>query len=227
MITSFQRQQLQQYSVYTQPAGPVLFHAGAVKEHLAVIQEIIQAPHKTAAASYFTRRLGMFVSMQLWNLTLYDEVWQGSLSDIQLFGIREYNLPAVSLVVDEEAFVDVEDRKAAVKAIWAFTEKAIQNLSSSPAIQKIHWENVFGYLIWHYHVFLQQGDTREKALNDWLLLHDDEVWSDTNHIESFTHKRLPAELLYAVVRKTCCLAKDIPGQLTCGSCPLPSREKEN
>lgn len=221
MITSYQRQQLLQYSVYVQPAGPVLFHTGEVKEHLDVLQEIMQAPHKTATAAYFTRRLGLFTSTQFWNYTLYDEYWSGKASDIQWIAVSEFGRTHVSAYIDESLFVSVpEDRAHVIKSIWDVVSEIITSLSTSSAIQRIHWENVFGYLIWHYHVFFQQPELRAKALIDWELMQEDEVFPGANLFAAFTKGRAPHEMLNGVVRKTCCLAKDIPEQLTCGFCPL-------
>lgn len=222
MITSYQQQQLLQYSVYVQPAGPVLFHTGEVKEHLDVLQEIMQAPHKTAAAAYFTRRLGLFTSTQFWNYTLYDEYWRGHASDIQWIGVQEFGRMHVSAFIDASLFVsDPEDRANVIKSIWDVVSETITSLSASPAIQRIHWENVFGYLIWHYHVFFQQPELRAKALVDWDLMQRDDLFPGPNLFAAFTKGRAPQQMLNGVVRTTCCLAKDIPGQAICGYCPLP------
>lgn len=223
MLTTSQRHQLIQYSVYLQPAGPVLFHIGEWKEHLTTVQEIIQAPHKTAAASYLTRRLGLFLSMQFWNLTLYDERWVGGLNDLQWVLVREYGNPAISAFVQEEHYVSLQcetERRQAVEAIWNLAEIVISSLSSSPAIQQIHWENIFGYTVWHYSVFLQQGDLREKALADWILLQNPELGDGARKFSEFVAGRSANDLTRVPVRSTCCLAKDIPGQLKCGFCPI-------
>lgn len=225
MLTSYQRQQLRQYSVYMQPAGPVLFHTGEWKEHLTVVQEIIQAPHRTAAASYLTRRLGMFVSMQFWNLTLYDEYWSGRPEDLNWIAVREYGYLAISAFCEEEEWRSLasdQSRQEVVAEIWKFARICIESLSSSKALQRIHWENVFGYIVWHYSIFMQQSDLREKALTDWLLLQHADSWVTDNPFEAFVQGRTPGELVRMPVRSTCCLAKDIPGQLTCGFCPLPN-----
>lgn len=222
MITSYQRQQLLQYSVYLQPAGPVLFHTGEVKEHLEVLQEIMQAPHKTAAAAYFTRRLGLFTSTQFWNYTLYDEYWSGKASEIQWMAVQEFDRLHVSAYIEESLFTTEPDERVRVMYdIWQLVSETIASLSSSPAIQRIHWENVFGYLIWHYHVFFQQPELRAKALADWELMQSPSVFSGENLFAAFTKGRSPQEMLNGVVRTTCCLAKDIPGQVICGFCPLP------
>lgn len=215
MLTTYQRQQLLQYSVYMQPAGPVLFHTGEWKEHLADVQEIIQAPHRTAAGSYLTRRLGMFLSMQFWNLTLYDEHWTGSSSDLRWMVVREFGNPAISAYIQEEDWTPLathEERQQAIRSIWQFASDCIDSLTSSPALQKIHWENIFGYIVWHYSVFLQQSDFREKAIQDWVMLQDPNVWEGAAYFADFVQGRSPNELIRVPVRTTCCLAKDIPGQ---------------
>lgn len=223
MLTTSQRHQLTQYSVYLQPAGPVLFHTGEWKEHLTNVQEIIQAPHKTAAASYLTRRLGLFLSMQFWNLTLYDERWVGDVEDLQWMQVREYGNPAISAFVQEEHYVPLQsdaERRQAVEAIWSLAEIVISSLSPSSAIQQIHWENIFGYTVWHYSVFLQQADLWEKALKDWMLLQEADLGEGANKFSEFVAGRSAVDLTRVPVRLTCCLAKDIPGQLKCGFCPI-------
>lgn len=223
MLTTSQRQQLTQYSVYLQPAGPVLFHTGEWKEHLTTVQEIIQAPHKTAAASYLSRRLGLFLSMQFWNLTLYDERWVGESKDLQWVLVREYGNPAISAFVQAEHYVSLqseEERSQAVQTIWSLAETVISSLSASPAIQQIHWENIFGYTVWHYSVFLQQADLWEKALTDWMLLQNPDLGEGAAKFSNFVAGRSALDLTRVPVRSTCCLAKDIPGQLKCGFCPI-------
>ena len=223
MLTTSQRQQLTQYSVYLQPAGPVLFHTGEWKEHLTTVQEIIQAPHKTAAASYLTRRLGLFISMQFWNLTLYDERWVGELNDLQWVLVREYGNPAISAFVQEEHYIPMQsdaEKRQTVEAIWRLAETVISSLSTSPAIQLIHWENIFGYTVWHYSVFLHQADLWERASEDWMLLQDAELGEGAVKFSAFIADRSAVHLTQVPVRSTCCLAKDIPGQLKCGFCPI-------
>ncbi|MFC4353740.1 hypothetical protein ACFO0S_01505 [Chryseomicrobium palamuruense] len=192
-----------------------------MREHLGVLQEITQAPHKTATAAYFTRRLGLFTSTQFWNYTLYDEYWSGTASEIHWIAVQEFGRLNVSAYIDESQFiVSPDERLRVIQSIWQLVTDTIESLSASPAIQRIHWENVFGYLIWHYHVFLQQPDIQAKALADWEVMQSPEAFQGENLFAAFTKGRSPGEMLNGVVRTTCCLAKDIPGQVTCGFCPL-------
>lgn len=221
MLTSYQRQQLEQYSVYVQPAGPVLFHAGELKEHLGYVQEITQAPHRTAAASYMTRRIGLFLSMQFWNLTLYDETWVGKSSDLKWIAVKEFGNPAISLYVNEEQYESIEcSREQRMRNIFLLADELIEQLNPSSALRRLHWENIFGYIIWHYHVFFQQPELKEKAMTDWMMMQQDNVWGGSNFLAAYVQNRSPYELIYQPVRTTCCFAKDISGQMKCGFCPL-------
>ena len=96
--------------------------------------------------------------------------------------------------------------------------KTVANVSSLTL-----WESIFGFLLWHYHVLLENPGTAEEARADLNLLKDDMLWEGIAPRSLFAVylKGLePSALLNTVVRTTCCLSKDVPGLMQCGFCPL-------
>ena len=225
-LTNDQIRQLHNYSVYVEPNIIPLFHGENVDASLPIIKLIAQAPNDAAAASFFMRRVGMFISMQFYMMTKYDEVWDGPIDQLQFFATTEYGNKTISTYLPVEFFRDVKsDRVQDIQMIW---EKQcfpiIQLLRSQCSVSPLTlWENVFGYLLWHYYVFLENPVTEEQAKEDWRLMQEEKIWSSftsKSFLSQYLKGRKPAELINTAVRTTCCFSKDIPGLQKCGFCPL-------
>lgn len=225
-LSNDQIRQLNNHSVYLEPTGTILFHAKNVDIALPVIKLISGAPNDPIAASFFMRRVGMFISMQFYMMTLYEEIWDGPLEQLQFFATKEYGNNTISTYIPVEYFRDVKENRAEdIQLIWEHQcFSIIQQLRTQCSISPITlWENVFGYLLWHYHVFFENPRSTEQAQKDWTLLQDDTIWkafSLKSHLAIYLKGKPPAELLNTVIRTTCCFSKDIPGLQKCGYCPF-------
>lgn len=232
-LTTDQIRQLNMYSVYVdQPKKPLftlhdLLTPNKTATILQTVQTISQSPNKTVAASYFLRRVGMFISMQFYQLTAYDEIWKGE-NDLLLFAENlEYGNQTVSMFVRSEDWIDatIYKREEIIRYILHDQCHAIiQQVRTDANIStRTLWENIFGYLLWHYHVLLESPATSEEAREDFNLLKSDALWqgiSDTSLFATYLQDREPSTLLNTVVRTTCCLSKDVPGLMQCGFCPV-------
>ncbi|AOV09002.1 hypothetical protein BI350_00315 [Sporosarcina ureilytica] len=232
-LTTDQIRQLNMYSVYVeQPEHPLftlkdLLHAHKLESVLHAIQTISQSPNQTVAASYFLRRFGMFISMQFYQLAAYDEVWGGQPEQFTFGAKTEYGNQTISIFVNEGDFADVpeNEREKIIRHILHDECNAIiQQVRSVVNISSLTlWENIFGFLLWHYHVLLENPATAEEARLDLNLLKEDNLWKGIAK-ESLFARYLkghePSALLNRKVRKTCCLSKDVPGLMQCGFCPL-------
>jgi len=225
ILSNDQIQQLNNYSVFTQPNGTVLFKGNNVANALPIIKIISSAPNDPVAASFFMRRVGMFISMQFYMMTMYDEIWDGPLEQLQFFSTTEYGNKTISTLIPPEYFRDVhENREMDVQLIW---EKQclpiIDQLRSQCSISPLTlWENVFGYLLWHYYTFFENPALEESARHDWDLLKDPTMWkafTSKEYLHFYLKDRNPSELINTTVRTTCCFSKDIPGLQKCGFCP--------
>ncbi len=232
-LTANQIQQLNSYSVYVIPPQQKLFtlkdllNTPTVGDALTAAQTVSQSPNKTVAASYLLRRIGMFISMQFYNLTLYDEIWKGQPHEL-IFGAKEeFGNLAVSLFAHEEDWVEINDvdRRSTIQFILKEQCHTIieQVRSTSPIAALTLWENIFGFLLWHYHVFLEDPSTSDIARTDLNILKDDAVWEGIaahSLFATYLKGKEPGALLNTTVRTTCCLSKDVPGLMQCGYCPL-------
>ena len=224
-LSNDQIKQLNNYSVFTQPNGTILFNGNNVANALPIIKHICSAPNDPVAASFFMRRVGMFISMQFYMMTMYDEIWDGPLEQLQFFGTTEYGNKTVSTFIPPEYFRDVqENRKIDVQLIWEQQcSPIIEQLRSQCSISPLTlWENVFGYLLWHYYTFFENLALEEKARHDWNLLKEPAIWkafTSKEFLRLYLKDRNPAELINTTVRTTCCFSKDIPGLQKCGFCP--------
>ena len=232
-LTMTQINQLNSYSVYLKTAERKLFTLQDLLKNtttldaLVAVQTVSQSPNKTVAASYLLRRVGMFISMQFYNLTLHNEIWKG-LPEHLCFGAKEeFGNVAVSIFVQEEDWVEISeiDRRSTIQFILKEQCHTIieQVRSVSPIAARTLWENIFGFLLWHYHVFIEDSNTQEIAKIDLAMLKEDSLWkgiSDHSLFGSYLKDREPSALLNATVRTTCCLSKDVPGLMQCGFCPL-------
>ncbi|MFF2754108.1 hypothetical protein ACFVR1_10240 [Psychrobacillus sp. NPDC058041] len=224
-LTNDQIRQLNNYSVYLEPSGSPIFHAKNVENALPIIKLISGAPNDPIAASFFMRRVGMFISMQFYMMTMYDEIWDGPLESIQFFAITEYGNKTISTYIPEEYFREVKDDRAKdIQHVWEHQcFSIIQQLRAQCSISPMTlWENVFGYLLWHYYVFLENPVIAEQAKIDWNLLQDETIWksfTSKSHLAKYLRGQHPAKLMNTTVRTTCCFSKDIPGLQKCGYCP--------
>ena len=231
-----QIKQLNMYSVYTDsPERKIfslatLFDPDKTEEVLIAVQTISRSPNKTVAASYFMRRIGMFIAMQFYNLASYDEVWDGK-RDQLLFGAKEeFGNLAVSMFTQPKDWRVVEDheRREVIRSILKNEcDAVIRQIRTAANISSLTlWESLFGFLLWHYHVLLGNPGTAVEARADLEVLKDDEVWKDIAPRSLFAvylKGTEPSALLNTVVRTTCCLSKDVPGLMQCGFCPLKKK----
>ncbi len=232
-LTTDQLKQLNMYSIYIEPPERQLFtleallDANKIEDTLNVVQAVSGSPNRVVAASYFMRRLGMFVAMQFTNLATYDEVWDGEM-DCLIFGAKEeYGKLAVSTFAFAEDWRDVADkeRKDVIRRILVEQcSNVIKQLRTVASISPLTlWENIFGFLLWQYHVLLSNPGTAEAARADLDTLKDDTLWegiAPRSLFSSYLKGLEPSALLNTEVRTTCCFSKDVPGLMQCGFCPL-------
>ena len=162
-LTSNQLIQLNMYSVYTEPPERKLFTLETLlgkqtEDALGAVQVVSGSPNKTVAASYFMRRLGMFIAMQFYNLAAYDEVWNGE-KDRLVFGAKEeYGKLAVSTFAHSEDWQEVEndERREVIRRILKDEcDAVIRQIRTVSSVSPLTlWENIFGFLLWQYHVLL-------------------------------------------------------------------------
>lgn len=232
-LTIDQIKQLNMYSVYTESPETKIFSLETlldpdkIEDALIAVQTISRSPNKTVAASYFMRRVGMFTAMQFYNLATYDEVWDGKNNRL-LFGAREeFGNLTVSMFTKIEDWREVEDheRREVIRFILKNEcDAIIRQIRTVSNISSLTlWESVFGFLLWHYHVLLENPGTSEEARADLEILKDDEIWegiAPRSLFAVYLKGAEPSALLNTVVRTTCCLSKDVPGLMQCGFCPL-------
>ena len=232
-LTMKQIKQLNMYSTYTHSPErklfslETLFDSDKTEDALIAVQTISRSPNKTVAASYFMRRIGMFIAMQFYNLASYDEVWDGERGRLVFGAKEEFGNLAVCMFAHPEDWRDVaaDERRAVIRSILKNEGDAvIRQIRTVANISSLTlWESLFGFLLWHYHVLLENPGTAEEARADLEILKDDEVWKDIAPRSLFAvylKGAEPSALLNTVVRTTCCLSKDVPGLMQCGFCPL-------
>lgn len=232
-LTMEQVRQLNAYSIYTTEPKRVLFTLEDLHKDFYLddfrnlMMGITNAPTETAAISHFGRRYGMFFAMQFYMLAAYDEVWDAKLSDIRFDVTEDAGIHTVSMFVNPNHWRYVEDderEQVIAKILRKQGIEIIMQLRKTTTISPLTlWENFFGYLIWHYHVLLENPVLSDRALEDLEILEGTKVW------ESFSNKSLfyeytgganPSSLINVPVRKSCCFSKDIPGLMACGYCPI-------
>ena len=98
-LSSDQIQQLNNYSVFIQPNGTILFKGNDIANALPIIKLISSSPNEPIAASFFMRRVGMFISMQFYMMTMYDEIWDGPIEQLQFFSTTEYGNKTISTLI--------------------------------------------------------------------------------------------------------------------------------
>lgn len=230
-LTQEQKRQLNSYSIYIgEPAHP-LFTLKALKSDpesaLRIVRAISGTDNSAVAASYFSRRIGMFTAMQLYTLIIYEEIWDGPEDALQFGAAEEYGKLSVSLFLDGGDYVMVEQAerpKIVRNLLRAYVKEVSDTLRTVSAASSLtHWENMFGFLLYHLHVLLSDPGTAPDAEAVMDILKDGQTWEGLAK-ESLFAKYLrgsrPSLLLNTTVRTTCCHSKDVPGLIQCGYCPL-------
>jgi len=228
-LTNDQIRQLNMYSTYITPPTHPLFSLKQLSEidFLPIVQVVTGIQNKTVAASYIMRRYGMFISTQFVMLATYDELWMGNAEDLMFGSNVEYGNKGISMYLNKSHYSDVEEqsrfdviRRVLHEQIHSLVVEIRKHSSVSPLTL---WENVFGFMLWHYNVLLEQPSTSTQARIDLELLKTDKLWEGIAS-QSLFNKYLkglePAQLLNSTVRSTCCFSKDVPGLQKCGFCPL-------
>jgi ferric iron reductase protein FhuF len=232
-LTTDQLNQLNSYSIYVEPPAHFLFtledvcDSDKTKDILKAIQTISDSPNETVAASYFLRRYGMFIAMQFYNLASYDEVWSGEKKQISFGAIEEYGKLSVSTFMSVADWQDVDEANHSDVIRTILHEQCAPIIRQIRAVSSISpltlWENIFGFMLWQYHVLLSNPATASEARIDLELLKDDSLWegiAPRSLFATYLNGSEPSALLNTQVRKTCCFSKDVPGLMQCGFCPL-------
>lgn len=229
-LTIDQIKQLNSYSVYLESPKYPLFTLedllNKTEDCLRVVQTISGSPNKTVAASFFLRRLGMFINIQLLNLATYDEIWDGNEEGLRFGAVEEYGNRTVSMFVKVNDWKDVDehDHHEIIRKILLQADAVIRQIRTVTSVSPLTlWENIFGFLLWQYHVMLSNPGTSHEARADMNILKNDETWKDIaprSLFATYLQGCEPSELLNRTVRATCCLSKDVPGLMQCGFCPL-------
>jgi ferric iron reductase protein FhuF len=229
-LTNDQIRQLNMYSTYVSPAAHQLFtlEQAHTIDILPVIKTVTNIEKSAVAASYFMRRYGMFISTQFVMLITYEEMWMGKPSDIQFGAILEYGNMSVSTFVSAKDYHDISSTslKDLIHLILHDeVHSMILTLRNYSSISPLTlWENVFGFLLWHFHVLLNNPSTADKARQVLNLLKEEEMWhgiSSQSLFKNYLKGYEPSQVLNTKVRTTCCFSKDVPGLQACGFCPLP------
>lgn len=231
-LTNDQIRQLNSYSVYINyPKHPLftlqdLLDNEKTEDCIRAVLTVSGSPNLTVAASFFMRRVGMFINMQLYNLATYDEIWNGETTEMSFGAIEEYGNRTVSTFVEERDWQEVHENehRDVIRKILLLADKVIRQIRTITSVSPLTlWENIFGFLLWQYHVMLCDPSTAEEARNDLDILKNDETWKEIARHSLFA-KYLkgsePSELLNTTIRTTCCFSKDVPGLMQCGFCPL-------
>ncbi|GKV68570.1 hypothetical protein NCCP2716_10680 [Sporosarcina sp. NCCP-2716] len=231
-LTAYQLTQLHSNGVYTTvPEHPLITLAALqnqehVDEFLTVVQAVSGSPNKTVAASFFMRRYGMFTAMQLWQFISYEELWHGRPEELVFGAVEEFGNRTVSAFPLPEAWGETTmgERNSVVRGLLQQIHSVIESLRSVSSISaKVLWENVFGFWLWQFHVLMQSPETAKDARLVLDCLKEDASWEGVAGCSEFARYLQgcePSQLLNTVVRKTCCLSKDVPGLMQCGFCPL-------
>lgn len=232
-LTMDQVRQLNSYSMYTTEPKRTLFTIANIKQDFYLtdfrnlLMGITSAPTEAAAVSHFSRRYGMFFAMQFYMLAAYDEVWDGKLEDIRFDATEEFGAHTVSIFLNPNdwRYVDEDERTHVIKEIlYKQGHEIVQQLRKVTTISPLTiWENFFGYLLWHYHILLENPGLADQAMEDIEILEDPVTWalfSNKSWWAEYTGGQSPSALVNVPVRKTCCFSKDMPGLMACGYCPL-------
>lgn len=228
-LTNDQIRQLNMYSTYITPAKHPLFSFEQLQHinTLPVVKSITGIENNVVAASYLMRRFGMFISTQFVMLTTYDELWMGLKSELQFGAITEYGNRSISMYIGTSHYRDVTDQPRDALVRYILHEQIqpliVEMRKHSNVSPLTLWENVFGFLLWHFYVMLENPATMDQAKIDMNLLKSDELWegiAPRSLFKDYLNGHDPSQLINTKVRKTCCFSKDVPGLQACGFCPL-------
>lgn len=232
-LTMDQVRQLNSYSIYTTEPKRVLFTLANLEQDFYLtdfrnlLMGLTNAPTEAAAVSHFARRYGMFFAMQFYMLAAYDEIWDGKFEDIRFDATEEFGNHTVSMFVNPNdwRYVDDDERESVIQSIlYKQGHIFVQQLRKVTSISPLTiWENFFGYLLWHYHVLLENPSLADQAMADIEILEASETWalfSNKSWWADYTGGQSPSALINVPVRKSCCFSKDMPGLMACGFCPL-------
>lgn len=227
-----QVRQLNSYSIFTEePDRPLFTLANLHKDFYLddfrnLMMGITNAATETAAISHFGRRYGMFVAMQFYMLTTYDEIWDGKPEDLRFAIVQEYGMHTLGMYINpnDVRYVEDDERERVITDILYKASVIIGQLRKTTSISPlILWENIFGYMLWHYYSLLENPAIADRAFEDLEMLEDKNVWryfSDKSLFLNYTGGKNPSALINQPVRKSCCFSKDIPGLIACGFCPV-------
>ena len=227
-----QVRQLNSYSIFTEePDRPLFTLANLHKDFYLddfrnLMMGITNAATETAAISHFGRRYGMFVAMQFYMLTTYDEIWDGKPEDLRFAIVQEYGMHTLGMYINpnDVRYVEDDERERVITDILYKASVIIGQLRKTTSISPlILWENIFGYMLWHYYTLLENPAIADRAFEDLEMLEGENVWryfSDKSLFLNYTGGKSPAALINQPVRKSCCFSKDIPGLIACGFCPV-------
>ena len=232
-LTFDQIRMLNSYSIYTEEPDRPLFTLANIQKDFYLtdfrnlLMGITNAATEAAAVSHFGRRYGMFVAMQFYMLAAYDEVWDGNFRDIRFAVVEEYGMRTFGTFINATDFryVEENEREQVMRNIlYKQTYEIITQLRKVTSISPLTlWENIFGYMLWHYYTLLENPELADRAFEDLDMLEDVEVWkyfSDKSLFKKYTGGRNPSAIINTPLRKSCCFSKDIPGLQACGFCPM-------
>ena len=232
-LTFEQIRMLNSYSIYTEDPDRPLFTLANIQKDFYLtdfrnlLMGITDAATEAAAVSHFGRRYGMFVAMQFYMLAAYDEVWDGDFKNIRFAVVEEYGMRTFGTFIDQNEFRYVKDdeREQVMRTIlYKQAAEIITQLRKVTSISPLTlWENIFGYMLWHYHTLLESPALADRAFEDLEMLEDVNVWSyfsNKSLFKEYTGGRSPSTIINTPLRKSCCFSKDIPGLTACGFCPM-------
>ena len=223
---------LNSHSIYTEePVRPLLTLASVHKDFYLtdfrnLLMGITNATTEAAAVSHFGRRYGMFVATQLYMLTMYDEIWDGELKDFRFAIANEYGTHTLAMYITPNDFryVNEDERERVITDILYKASLVITQLRKTTTISPLTlWENIFGYILWNFHVLLENPAVADQAYDDLEILESAAPWryfSTKSLFLDYTKGVHPSKLINTQVRRSCCFSKDIPGLNECGYCPM-------
>lgn len=224
--------QLNSYSIYPDDPAHKIFSLNDVLDEnfsddfMQIVTLFSENEQAAVSLSYFTKRYGMFIAMQFYMLIVYEEWWNGTPEQIQFVAKEEFGRRALSMTFSnsEWTYMDDAPQYAVHKILHEQCLPVIQALRKITSISPLLiWENIFGYMLWHFHTLSADPMTHDLASTYLQLLEDDATWvgiSDKSIWYRYTTGNHPSQLINVPVRKTCCYSKDIPGLMACGFCPL-------
>ena len=228
-LTNDQIRQLNMYSTYVISAQHPLFTLEQVHQInvLPVIKTVTGIDKAAVAASYFMRRYGMFVATQFVMFIKYEEMWMGKANQVEFGAINEYGNKSVSTFISSNDYQDTSSfspNELVHHILHDQIQPMVHALRTYSSVSPLTlWENVFGFMLWHFHVMLNNPFTEEMARTVLDLLKEDDMWqglSSHSLFATYLKGSEPSLLINTKIRTTCCFSKDVPGLQACGFCPL-------